>query len=361
MRILTVFLLGLAGAASVLAQAVTAGDARHGAELFRSEQCVMCHMINGQGGATAPDLSKRLDRNMTPNSLVSLMWNHAPQMWDGMRSAGIRKAELPPESAADLMAYFLAARFFEKPGDAGRGKQLFAGRHCGDCHGINESKAASATPVKDWQSLADPVTLVNAMWSHSGKMREAFKTKGFKWAQLSGQELTDILVYLKNVPETRKVEMAASPSGPEINGTELFQSKCAGCHKGTRSLDKRLKNMTLTEIAADMWNHVPNMGSGAPALTEPEMRQILQAVWARQFFQSTGIASRGKKVFADKKCVTCHSDALKGSTFTATSMLSVLWDHGPKMMETMASRKVAWPRFDGSQMADLIAYLNTRK
>jgi len=30
---------------------------------------------------------------------------------------------MTPDIAADLFAYFVSARFFERPGDAGRGKQ----------------------------------------------------------------------------------------------------------------------------------------------------------------------------------------------------------------------------------------------
>jgi len=36
------------------------------------------------------------------------MWNHAPDMWAGMKQRGIVKAELSQESAADLFAYFVS-------------------------------------------------------------------------------------------------------------------------------------------------------------------------------------------------------------------------------------------------------------
>ena len=40
-------------------------------------------------------------------------------------------------------------------------------------------------------------------------------------------------------------------------------------------------------------------------------------------------------------------------------MVSALWDHGPRMLELMKERKLAWPRFTAMQMSDLIAYLNS--
>ena len=42
-------------------------------------------------------------------------------------------------------------------------------------------------------------------------------------------------------------------------------------------------------------------------------------------------------------------------------MVSVLWRHGPRMLDLMRTKGLQWPRFDGSQMADLIAYLHYNK
>src|SRR5664280_1233261 len=110
--------------AVALADNIIPGDARRGEQLFESERCIQCHSVRSQGGTLAPDLAKRIDRNYTPSVMASLMWNHAPDMWAAMKKQGIVKSTLSPESAADLFAYFVSARYFEKPGDAGRGKQV---------------------------------------------------------------------------------------------------------------------------------------------------------------------------------------------------------------------------------------------
>ena len=60
-----------------------------------------------------------------PATLAATMWNHAPGMWAAMRDRQITAGELDQQAAQDLMAFFYAARFFEKPGDAGRGKRAF--------------------------------------------------------------------------------------------------------------------------------------------------------------------------------------------------------------------------------------------
>jgi len=102
------------------------------------------------------------------------------------------------------------------------------------------------------------------MWNHGPKMRESFARKKLAWLSLTPQELTDILVYLQNLPETRNLaQNFLFP--PSDSGEALFQSKgCAGCHTGKLALESRLRNQTLTEIVVDMWNHQPSMKNPPP-------------------------------------------------------------------------------------------------
>ncbi len=72
------------------------------------------------------DLSARVDRGFTPALLASAIWNNAPVMWTAMEAAGIERPKLSATDAADLFAYLYSTRFFDKPGDAARGKQAFA-------------------------------------------------------------------------------------------------------------------------------------------------------------------------------------------------------------------------------------------
>ncbi len=365
----TVWVLAACGLAlgSALAEGIP-GDARRGEELFRSQQCIQCHSINGHGGTAAPDLARRIDRNYTPTVMATLMWNHAPRMWAAMSKQNIAKAELSPESAADLFAYFVSARYFEQPGDAGRGKQLFAAKRCAECHGIGKSPNPAAPPVAQWGSLADPIVLAQQMWNHGARMKEEFAKRKIPRPTLTGQELTDMLVYLQHLPETRNQTMNFTFPASDT-GEEVFRSKgCAGCHTGSMSFETLLKNQTLTQIAAAMWEHQPLMKTPPPALSEDEMRQIVSYIWARQYFQGHGSAERGKRVFADKHCAACHDNAASGAPklpaakggYSDITMVSTLWRHGPQMLDMMNQRKLEWPRFTAPEMADLIAYLNSR-
>ena len=44
--------------------------------------------------------------------------------------------------------------------------------------------------------------------------------------------------------------------------------------------------------------------------------------------------------------------------YSDITMVSALWEHGPRMLEQMRQKKLPWPRFTAQQMSDLIAYLN---
>jgi mono/diheme cytochrome c family protein len=367
MFMLRVIAAGALVAWSALAASVIPGDARRGEQLFQSQQCIQCHSLLGKGGATAPDLARRVDRDYTPSVMSSLMWNHAPAMWAAMKQQGVKKGSMTPENAADLFAYFVSARYFEKPGDAARGKQAFAARHCADCHGITNSPVATAPPVAKWESLADPVILAQQMWNHGPKMRAEFSKKKLAWGKITGQELTDMLVYLQNLPETRNLAKNFS-FPPSDSGEKLFSSKgCTECHVGKRALEVLLKNQTLTEIAVDMWNHQPSMKNPPPTFAPEEMRQIISYIWAKQYFRGAGSATRGKTVFTTKSCATCHNDAASGApklgkgkdAYGDITMVAALWDHGPQMLESMTAKKLAWPRFTAQEMSDVIAYLNS--
>jgi mono/diheme cytochrome c family protein len=108
------------------------------------------------------------------------------------------------------------------------------------------------------------------------------------------------------------------------------------------------------------------MKQPAPTLTPEEMRQIIGYLWVRQYFTGDGNAERGKKVFTAKSCATCHNDPSSGAPklskgkdgHSDITMVAALWEHGPRMLDLMSQKKIAWPRFTAQEMSDLIAYLN---
>jgi mono/diheme cytochrome c family protein len=347
---------------------VIPGDSARGAKLFKSQQCVRCHAVNGNGGRVGIDLGRSVGRNYTPAQLASTMWNHGPVMWGAMDASGIQTPRLTPEDAADLFAFFYSARFFDRPGDAARGQQTFASRQCGACHGIEDSRAEGAPPVVRWESLADPVVLVRQMWNHSDRMHQSFARRRIEWQALTTGELEDILAYLRAQSQTRELASRFSNTSG-AGGDRVFQSKgCARCHTGPLALEDRLHNMTLTDIAVDMWNHAPRMVQPPPELSEGEMRSLLSYLWMRQFVYAGGNVVEGKKVFLERQCANCHAGGSHGARqlpgqakqYSEVSIMSALWRHGPQMLRRMKEAGIAWPMFRNAQeVADLIAYLNS--
>ena len=339
-------------------------DSQRGVKLFETEGCVQCHRLNGAGGMTAPDLGRVLDRAYTPDDLASTMWNHAPTMWKTINEKAFKVGDVDQQAAADLFAAFYSARYFEMPSDAARGKRLFTMKSCASCHGLTSSPVPSAKPVTQWQTLADPIALVGAMWNHSPDMWKEISTKKLQWPALSSQNLADLLVYLRNVsPAIRNTPpMLKITAGDD--GAKLFKSKgCLGCHTSPI----RASNLTLTGVAAAMWNHASLLRIEPPRLDAEEMREVVSYYWSRPFFESMGNASKGRRSFSAKHCIDCHSGAGPGpvlaeraDSWNGITMVSALWRHGPAMLNEMQRRKIAWPAFRSGEMTDLIAYLNQK-
>jgi len=364
-RTLTV-LLFLSAAAHA---AVPAADSVRGAQVFQTQRCIECHALDGVGARIGPDLGTIVDRGFTPDMLASTLWNHAPKMWSVMTGRNIQTAPIDEQAAADLFAFFYSTRFFEKPGDATRGKRLFTSLSCSRCHGITESNQA-AKPVTQWTSPADPIAMIEVMWNHGANMRDALAQQKINWPRLSGQDVSDVLVYVRDLaPAAGKTNVFRTTSG--ANAQSLFiEKRCVVCHPGAdQFLSKNLRGQTLTDLAADMWNHGPVMRTNPVRLDPGEMREIVSLVWSQRYLENKGNLERGKKVFATKKCSECHKGSGSGIAspltsrerdFSGITMISVLWEHGPAMLDRMREKNIPWPRFNTREMADLIAYLDVR-
>lgn len=343
------------------------GDAQRGAQLFESQRCITCHSVQGKGGQSAPDLGQRTARAFNPSLMASLMWNHAPQMWSAMDRANIPRPQISDEQAADLYAYFFAFRYFETPGDAARGRQVFVSKKCGECHQVDGS-GGEAPAVTQWRSASDPIELARNMWNHAPKMKDAFAKRKLNWPSLNGQELTDLLLYVRNVPGAKGGPPQFSPAAPDT-GAALFEAKgCATCHKGDLDLTKgRLRTRTSADLGVALWNHAPKMVQLPPDISNAEMRRLVGYLWSIQYFEAPGNVSRGAKVYASRKCGTCHGDqswgapplASKTKKLDSIGVVSALWRHGPDMLGKMKEKKIEWPRFKNTDMADLLAYVNS--
>ena len=356
----------LAGVLMGATRTLPTGDAERGRELFRTNSCVQCHSVNRRGGNTAPDLASSVVRGFSPYQLAAALWNHVPGMSNAWRRKSLSWPELSEQDAADLFLYLYASRYFEAPGDAGRGRSVFRSKRCGSCHGLTSPIGDGIQPVAAWESLEDAIALAQGMLNHRVQMRSALVQSGTAYPTLSPQELTDLLVYLRSQVRRSGRPAEFSPDSPD-RGREVLASKgCLVCHRGSRSLAERPTRHTLTDLVSALWNH-PLPVSPAPALMSyEEMRDLAGYLLSTQFSSERGDSEQGRRVYGRKGCGACHDDPASGAPpraglagrMNSLAMMEAGWKHAPGMLGRMRARKLKWPRIDSLEMADLIAYLH---
>lgn len=143
-----------------------AGSAERGEQLFHNRECSECHR-----GALA------LDPSSSGHGLAELaaaLWNHAPMLTRD-------PAPLSQPEMADLLAYLWKLGYFEEPGNALRGRQVFEARGCGNCH----AGSAQRKPV-------DSARALGAVWSHYPLWKESKMTS---WPRFGGGEMGDLLAF----------------------------------------------------------------------------------------------------------------------------------------------------------------------
>jgi hypothetical protein len=100
------------------------------------------------------------------------------------------------------------------------------------------------------------------------------------------------------------------------------------------------------------------------------MTNLVSYLYAQRYFFEKGNVDRGGRVYREKNCHVCHDDrrapinapdlGQASEQFSPVTMAAAVWRHGPTMLELMKEKKIAWPEFHGSEMPNLIAYLNSR-
>jgi mono/diheme cytochrome c family protein len=287
-------------------------------------------------------------------------------MWAAFARRGLTRPELSEQQAADIFAYFFSAGYFDPPGNARRGGEVFQLKRCRDCHGISSPVHPVAKPLAAWPSLDDPVALAQDMWNHSREMYSALGDRSIPNPSLTSRDISDILAYSRTLPG-RRAGQTHSTSVSAETGPALYGAKgCAGCHTGVLALEERPTRYGLTEFAAAMWNHPWKTPNILKPLSYDEMSSLVGYLFSRQFFEERGDIEHGRHVYALKKCGACHDQALNGAPpvsrmvgrMTSYGMVVALWRHGPAMEARMKQLRIAWPRFSSREMADLTAYLH---
>jgi mono/diheme cytochrome c family protein len=256
------------------------------------------------------------------------------------------------------------------------GASVFAKKDCARCHAIRGFGATAAPDLSriERRSFFD---LGAALSNH-------LRGVAIQRPPLTADEVTSLIAFLFTL-------QYADQTGDAQAGEQLFAAKgCAQCHevggKGGRlgpSLDflKRVSSPVI--VAAALWNHGPEMvetlkaiGIERPTFAGKELNDIIAYLQtaakdggAESVRVVAGTPERGGKLFAEKRCVACHTVAGKGGKVgpelgrshhvSLTQFAALMWNHAPGMWAQMSARGIQVPRMTGQEMADIVAYLYT--
>ena len=361
---------------------ILTGSAETGWELFREKNCMRCHAVWGEGGDVGPDLGRtRTVGHLTAGQLAAMMWNHVPRMWEKMEEGGIHLTPISPEEMSHLFAFLLFIRYADEPGDPVEGKSLLAKHKCDTCHATDAQGGTVGPDLAEWARFVNPVVWAQKMWKHALEMKERMTAMGIAWPQFKGEDLNNIVAYIRSRTAGEAKEYIAP--GSAARGEKLFQTRgCDRCHfmGQTNGVGPDLLKIELADslsgIATRMWNHAPRMQQEMRKrnldgidLSAQDMADIITYLLTRRYFLSEGDPDAGRQVFLTKQCVMCHAirdwgghvgpnlGPIEGNA-SPILMAHVMWRYGPAMLSQMAERGIRWPHFQGQEMTDLIAFLN---
>jgi mono/diheme cytochrome c family protein len=170
-----------------------------------------------------------------------------------------------------------------------------------------------------------------------------------------------------------------------LAGSQVFGSKgCVKCHSvnglgGTLGPDLGhvAERRSLYDLAATMWNHLPRMeqrmhelGIERPQLSEREAGDLVAFLFTLDYFDPPGDPDAGEQLFDEKKCVMCHQVGVHGGVAgpsldhlgqygSPILVAAAMWNHGPGMQAMMEDKGIERPTFSGSELTDLISYLES--
>jgi mono/diheme cytochrome c family protein len=362
------------------------GTPHEGAQLFFGRAaCSHCHSVNGVGGDTAPDLGFSDKPEGGLNQIASAMWNHAPRMWERMRTEKISYPDLRNEDMAHLFAFLYVARYVDERGDTENGGRLFVKKGCGHCHTFGAEGGGIGPDLSSAEGIDTPIRWTMAMWNHLPAMEKRVAEMHLPWPRFEGREMNDLLAYIRSRSNGQRHETELLPANPD-RGRKIFQSKsCIECHavqgKGGRAGPdlggSQRPPLTIVQFAGLMWNHSPDtwctVGGRSiprPSFEAQEIADLIAYFASLRYFEPAGSSPAGQLLFSERGCDHCHGSSAegthegpalrsRGAAVTTISLAASLWQHGPKMYQRTRKLGRSWPPLNEDDIGDVVAFLNT--
>ena len=361
------------------------GVPEKGAALFfGNKECATCHSINGSGGRVAPDLSGTRPGTPAMGWLTAVLWNHAPGMFRQMRHASLAYPHLNTEEMAHILAFLFQASNADRTGDPSRGERVFRDKGCSHCHSIRRSGGKTAPDLSTLAASGGTSAWTRAMWNHAQSMVDPVTKALGRWPQFTGDEMSDLIAY-GEAGAPRTTARGDYLRGRAERGWQVFQRKCIECHAvrgqggniGPALGPEHEPPLGEAQFASVLWNHAPAMfrkvrekGASLPLLEGDEVADLHTFLASLRYFEPTGSALVGERVFTERGCAHCHGPAAQGTklgpqlrsgleAFTTVSFATALWRHGPHMIDRTEELGVKWPVLEASDVGDLVSFLNT--
>ncbi|HQT91627.1 MAG TPA: hypothetical protein PL001_06320 [Candidatus Kryptobacter bacterium] len=171
------------------------------------------------------------------------------------------------------------------------------------------------------------------------------------------------------------------PKNP-LDGRKVFEREgCLNCHAvngsgGTVGPDfgKKVFFGNGYDLLSRMWDHSQKMllvmartKTERPHFTGKDYRELSDFLYFIRYLGQPGNASVGKRLFAGKSCIECHSvgRAVRGKIpldsmsiyVSPVRLAQAMWNHSVQMHRRGAVKSVKLPTFSDNEFADLTAYI----
>jgi mono/diheme cytochrome c family protein len=265
------------------------GNPETGRRLFTAKHCIVCHQVDGIGGATGPKLD-HLARFGSPIFIAAAMWNHGPRMSEAMLARQIQRPTFTAPELRDLIAFLAPGSaaapegpLYVLPGRADEGRRLFAAKRCLDCHAVAGQGGRVGPDLVERGLQRSLLEFAAAMWNKAPAMLATMQFSGIAVPELRAEEMSDIVAYLYAIEYF-------GPPGNISRGWRVMADKgCLTCHgvygergKPASDLTRARAMETPAGVVAALWNHAvvspPAPGGGKapwPRFSGREMADMI--------------------------------------------------------------------------------------
>ncbi len=348
--------------------------------VLEEKGCIVCHSLSGYGGTIASDLGTQKYYGSFLE-LASIIWNHIPEMDRKFRELKFDRPHFNEKEMSDLIYFIYYLRYLGEPGSVSNGKKLLTTKGCMNCHQIFDNGGSVAPDFAQLKQFASPPYIAQVMWNHGPSMQEKMKELNMNYPKLTGDNIADITAYIRQATLANS-EFRMSPGNPS-KGRLVFKKKgCINCHQietneespGPDLSDLNL-NKSVTEIAAQMWNHSPVMidfmtkeAMEYPLFEGNEMADLIAYLYFLGFEDLPGDTDEGELVYVDKGCASCHDEDSRGvgpdlsnlkSFNSRIKILQRMWNHASRMEDLLLIQNNEWPELTTKEMQDLYAFIRS--